>query len=61
MDFIVGFPRSERVNHAIWVLVCLTKYSLFISVKMNFRMHQYAELYIKEVVITWSAHFYSLK
>ena len=51
MDFVTGLPSSVRGNTSIWVIVDrLTKSAHFLPVKMTFRMDQYAQIYIREIV-----------
>jgi len=51
MDFMVGLPRTQRHQDAIWVIVDrLTKAAHFLAIKTTFNAEQLAELYIKEIV-----------
>ena len=51
MDFIVGLPRTQRHQDAIWVIVDrLTKAAHFLAIKTTFNAEQLAELYVKEIV-----------
>ena len=51
MNFIVGLPSTQKGFDSIWVIVDhLTKSTHFILVRVNYRPHQYAELYITHVV-----------
>ena len=51
MDFIVGLPTTQKGFDLIWVIVDqLKKSAHFIPVKINYRPHQYAELYITHIV-----------
>ena len=51
MDFIVGLPPTQKGFDSIWAIVDhLTKFAHFISVRTNYRPHQYAEVYITHVV-----------
>ncbi|WVZ70300.1 hypothetical protein U9M48_018976 [Paspalum notatum var. saurae] len=51
MDFIVGFPRTQKGYNSIWVVIDrFTKSAHFIPVKTTYRAKQYAELYISRIV-----------
>jgi len=51
MDFMVGMPRTQRHQDAIWVVVDrLTKSAHFLPLKTTFSAEQLAELYIREIV-----------
>ena len=51
MDFIVGLPPTQKGFDTILVIVDrLTKSAHFIPVKTNYQPHQYAELYIAQIV-----------
>jgi len=51
MDFIVGLPPTQKGFDSIWVIMDrLTKSAYFIPVRTNYRPHQYAELYIAQIV-----------
>jgi hypothetical protein len=51
MDFIVGLPRTSRGYNSIWVIVDhLTKSAHFIPVSSTYRVRQYAELYMSQIV-----------
>ena len=51
MDFVVGLPRTQRHQDAIWVIVdCLTKATHFLAIKTTSNAEQLAKLYIKEIV-----------
>ena len=51
MDFIIGLPPTQKGFDSIWAIVDrLTKSAHFILVKTNYRPHQYAELYIAQIV-----------
>ena len=51
MDFIVGLPTTQKGFDSIWVIVDhLTKSAHFIPVRTNYRPHQYAEIYIAQIV-----------
>ena len=51
MDFVVGLPRTQRGNDAIWVIVDkLNKSTHFISMYTSVSVECLAELYIREIV-----------
>ena len=51
MDFITGFPRSQKGNNAIFVVIDrLSKVAHFFPVKETISAIQLAELYINRIV-----------
>jgi len=51
MDFVSGLPKRKRGNNAIWVIVDrLTKFALFLPVKMTDSVDKLAKIYVNEVV-----------
>ena len=51
MDFIVELPNTQKGNDSIWVIVDrLTKSAHFIPVNATYQPHQYAKLYIEQIV-----------
>src|SRR5579859_3085609 len=51
MDFVVGLPRTQKGNDAIWVIVDrLTKVAYFIPVKTTHSVSRLAELYIENIL-----------
>jgi hypothetical protein len=51
MDFIMGLPLTARMKDSIWVIVDrLTKTAHFIVVHTTYSVHQYAELYMDQIV-----------
>jgi len=51
MDFVSGLPRGKRGNNAIWVIMDrLTKFALFLPVKMTDSVDKLAKIYVNEVV-----------
>ena len=51
MDFVVGLPRTQKGNDAIWVIVDrLTKVAHFIPVRETFRVPRLAQLYIDHIL-----------
>ena len=51
MDFVVGLPRTQQGNDAVWVIVDrLIKSAHFIPVKISHNLNKLAELYVKEVI-----------
>ena len=51
MDYVIGFPRSNRGNNAILVIVDrLTKAAHFIPIKDKYAMNKMATTYIREII-----------
>jgi hypothetical protein len=51
MDFVSGLPRGKKGNDAIWVIADrLTKFTLFLPMKMTDPVDKLARLYVNEVV-----------
>jgi hypothetical protein len=51
MNFIMGLPHSSRGYNSVWVIVdCLTKSTHIIPASTNYRVRQYAELYMQHIV-----------
>ena len=51
MDFVLGFPLTQKKHDSVWVIVDkLTKSTYFLSVRMDYSMDRLAELYVKEIV-----------
>ena len=51
MDFIVGLPPTSKGYDSIWVIVDrLTKSAHFLPVKTRYSSHQYAEIYMAQIV-----------
>ena len=51
MDFVSGFFKGRKGNDAIWVIVDrLTKFVLFLFVKMTDSVDKFVKIYINEVV-----------
>ena len=51
MDFITGFPKSQKGNDAIWVIVDrLSKVAHFLPVKETITASKLAELYMSRIV-----------
>jgi hypothetical protein len=51
MDFISGIPRSEKGHNSIWVIIDrLTKSAHFIPVGIDYRPHQYTQIYVDQIV-----------
>ena len=51
MDFVTGLPRGKKGNDAIWVVVDrLTKFALFLPMKMTDLVDKLAKLYVNEVI-----------
>ena len=51
MDFITGFPRSQKGNNAIWVVIDrLSKVAHFLPVHEDINAGQLADLYMSRIV-----------
>ena len=51
MDFVSGFPLTQRKHDAVWVIVVrLTKSTHFLPVQLDYSMDHLAELYVSEIV-----------
>ena len=51
MDFVSGFPLTQRKQDAIWVIVDrLTKSAHFLPIQLDYSMDRLAELYVSEIV-----------
>ena len=52
MDFITGFPKSQKGNNAIWVVVDrLSKVAHFLPVREDITATQLADLYISRILV----------
>ena len=51
MDFVVGLPKTQQGNDAVWVIVDrLTKSAHFLPIKITYSLNKLAELYIREII-----------
>jgi hypothetical protein len=51
MDFMIGLPKSKKGNDTVWVIVDrLTKFALFLPVKMTYSVDKLTRIFINEVV-----------
>ena len=51
MDFVSGFPLTQKKHDAIWVIVDrLTKSAHFLPIQLDYSMDRLAELYVNEIV-----------
>ena len=51
MDFVIGLPRTQKGNDAIWIIVDrLTKSAHFLPIRWGCSLDQLAEMYVKKVV-----------
>ena len=51
MDFVLGFPGTQRQYDSIWVVVYrLTKSAHFIPIKSTYSAENYARIFIDEIV-----------
>ena len=54
MDFITGFPRSQKGNDSILVVIDrFSKVAHFLPVKETITASQLAELYVSRIVTSW--------
>ena len=50
MDFVSGFPLTQRKHDAVWVIVDkLTKLAHFLLIRLDYSMDRLAELYVNEI------------
>jgi hypothetical protein len=51
MNFMTGLPKRTKGNNVIWVIIDrLTKFALFLPMKMTNSMDRLAQLYVREVI-----------
>ena len=51
MDFVTGFPLTQRKQDLVWVIIVrLTKSAHFLPVHLDYSMDRLAELYENEIV-----------
>ena len=51
MDFVTGFPRTNKQHDSTWVVIDrLTKSAHFLPVNMSYTAEQYANIYVQEIV-----------
>ena len=51
MDFVSGFPLTQKNHDAIWVIVDrLTKSAYFLPIRLDYSMDRLADLYVNEIV-----------
>ena len=51
MDFVSGFPLTQRKHDAVWVIVDrLTKSANFLPIRIDYSMDHLADLYVNEIV-----------
>ena len=52
MDFVSGFPLTQRKHDLVWVIVDrLTKSSHLLPIRLDYSMDRLAELFVSEIVI----------
>ena len=50
MDFISGFPLTQRKHEAVWVIVNrLTKSARFLPVRLDYSMNRLTEIFVSEI------------
>ena len=51
MDFVSGFPLTQRKHDVVWVIVDrLTKSAHFLPARLDYSMDRLAEFYVSEIV-----------
>ena len=51
MDFVLGFPLTQRKHDSVWVIVDrLTKSAHFLPVRLDYSTDHLAKLYVNEIV-----------
>ena len=51
MDFVFGFPLTQKKHDSIWVIVDrLTKSTHFLPVRLDYSLDQLAELHVSEII-----------
>ena len=51
MDFVSGFPLTQKKHNSVWVIIdILTKSAHFLPVRQDYSMDRLAELYVNEIV-----------
>ena len=51
MDFVSGFPLTQRKHDAVWVIKDrLTKSAHFLPIRLDYSMDRLAEFYVSEIV-----------
>ena len=51
MDFVFGFPLSQKKHDSVWVIADkLTKSAHFLSISLNYSMDWLTELYVNEII-----------
>ena len=51
MDFVSGFPLTQKKHDSVWVIINrLTKSAHFLPVRFDYSMDRLAELYVSEIV-----------
>lgn len=51
LDFVVGYPRTQRKSNSIWVIIERMEKSIhFTLFKVSFSAEDYAKFYVKEIV-----------
>ena len=51
MDFVSGFPLTQRKHDAVWVIMDrLTKSAHFLPIRLDYSMDRLADLYVNEIV-----------
>ena len=52
MDFVSGFPLTQRKHDTVWEIVDrLTKSAYFLPVQLDYSMDRLAKIYVSEIVM----------
>ena len=51
MDFVSGFPLTQKKHDSVWVIVDnLTKSAHFLPIQLDYSMDRLAKMYVSEIV-----------
>ena len=51
MDFVFGFPLTQKKHDSVWVIVDrLIKFAHFLPIRLDYSMNRLAELYVSEII-----------
>ena len=51
MDFVSGFPLTQKKHDSFWVIVdILTKSAHFLPIQLDYSMDRLVEMYVSEIV-----------
>ena len=50
MDFVSGFPLTQRKHDSVWVIVDIfTKSAHFLPIRLDYSMDRLAKLYVRKI------------